>query len=266
MAKLENKSLFCIDCEYVFDDFRKYHSRDRCNPCYQRLYTKGISAKYKRKEVETNCKLCSAEYGTINAKGRAVLKGSQGFCKSCYAKERKPKKECENCGNVMLAGSNTGLCVVCRELKRGEGRKRSYIRKVKLLPFVDEETYETIRRLLVRYKFNTNTIVDNFRVLDVYMELYDNPVFLDTLAEEDQVVEMLRYLKKVYDYNKENRNELLEVEKKKADFKKKYYKYQKKEKKVNKTADMKAYRKEYYQKHYANGGYRKWLIQRDEKN
>lgn len=267
MAKLENKSLFCIDCEYVFDDFRKYHSRDRCNPCYQRLYVKGISAKYKRKEVETNCKLCNVEYGTINAKGRHVMKGSHGLCKSCYAKERKPKKECDKCGNMMISGSNTGLCVVCRELKRSESGKKNYNKKkIKPLPHLDLETYEAIRRLLIRFKFGTNNMVDNFRVLDFYMELFDNPIFLDTLAEEDQIVEMLRYLKKVYDFNKEDREAKLTDVEKKADFKKKYYKYQKKEKKVNKTADMKAYRREYYDKHYANGGYIKYLIKREAKN
>jgi hypothetical protein len=60
------------------------------------------------------------------------------------------------------------------------------------------------------------------------MDLYDNPVFLDTLTEEAQVVEMLRYLKKVYDFNKEDRVNKLEQEKKKADFRSKYYRYQKK--------------------------------------
>jgi hypothetical protein len=267
MAKLENKSLFCIDCLYVFDSLKKYHSRDRCNPCYQKLYIKDKLGD-KKKEVSTTCSICNAEYGSINEKGRAVIRGPKNCCKKCYSKSKKPKKECENCGNTMLAGSNTGLCVVCRELKRENNTnlKRKYTKKVIPLPFLDVETYEAVRRLLVRFKFGNNGIVDNFRVVDIYMDLYDNPVFLDTLTEEAQIVEMLRYLKKVYDFNKEDRVNKLEVEKKKADFKKKYYKYQKKEKKVNLTADMKAYRKDYYQKNYANGGYIKYLLKREEKN
>lgn len=266
MARLENKSLFCLDCLYVFDDFKKYHSRDRCNPCYQKLYIKDKLGDKKKKEVSTTCSICNAEYGSLNEKGRAVIRGPKDKCKKCYSRAKKPKKECENCGNTMLAGSNTGLCVVCRELKRSESGKRKYNKKVKPLPILDIETYEAVRRLLVRFKYGNNGIVDNFRVVDIYMDLYDNPVFLDTLTEEAQIVEMLRYLKKVYDFNKEDRETKLELEKKKAEKKSKYYKYQKKEKKVNLTADIKAYRREYYKKHYANGGYIKYLMRREAKN
>jgi hypothetical protein len=152
----------------------------------------------------------------------------------------------------MLAGSNTGLCVVCREVKRSESGKKNYNKKkVKELPHLDIETYEIVRRLLVRFKFGNNGMVDNFRVVDIYMELFDNPVFLDTLTEEAQIIEMLRYLKKVYDFNKEDRDIKLEEQKKKAEFKSKYYKYKKKEK-VNLTADIKAYRKAYKEKRKIN--------------
>ena len=249
-SNIKEKSPFCIDCEYVFDKNRPYHSRNRCNPCYQRVYLRGeMSFLYKAKEVETNCSLCGAEYGTINHKGRAISKGSHGLCKPCYAKERKPKKECIECGNMMLVGSNTGLCAVCKENKRISKNRRGYVRKIKPLPHLDPETYEAVRRLLVRFKFGNNNLVDNFRVADIYTDLFDNPVFLDTLAEEDQVVEMLRYLKKVYDFNKLDRDVKLAVIEKKAEFKKRYYKYKKKENKVNKTADMKAYMKEYMEKY-----------------
>jgi hypothetical protein len=205
----------------------------------------------KVKEDETRCSVCNTEYGTINHKGRAVVKGPKSMCRPCYSKIKKPKKICSNCGNIMLSGSNTGLCVVCRDVKR-----RPYTRKIKELPYVDEETYEAVRRLLVRFKFGNNNIVDNFRVVDVYVELCENPIFLDTLTEEAQIVEMLRYLKKVYDYNKVDREMRLEIEKKKAENKAKYYKYKKKEKGVNKTADiksyMKAYRKEYSRREAKN--------------
>jgi hypothetical protein len=246
--RIKEKSSFCIDCEYVFDEIKKYHSRDRCNPCYQKLYIKGKLGII-RKEIETNCSLCGNEYGGLNSKGRAVMKGSHGLCKTCYCRSRKPKKECINCGNMMISGSNTGLCIVCKELKRSETAKRGWKRKVKPLPYVDPETYETIRRVLVRFKFGNNNLVDNFRVVDAYVDLCENPVFLDTLTEEAQVVEMLRYLKKVYDFNKEGRIANLAIAQKKAEFKKKYYKYKKKEKTVNKTADMKTYMKEYKEKY-----------------
>jgi hypothetical protein len=227
--KEEDKSSFCIDCLYIFDSLKKYHSRDRCNPCYQKLYMRG---KMPTKEIQTHCKVCAAEYDSINAKGKPVTRGAKGLCKSCYTKSIKPKKQCEQCDNQMLSGSKTGLCIVCRQLKRQIEGKRSWKKKVKPLPCIDVEIYESIRRLLVRFKFGNNSIVDNFRVIDAYVDVCENPVFLDTLAEEAQVVEMLRYLKKVYDFNKEVREAKLELEKKKAEHKNKYYKYKKKSEEV----------------------------------
>jgi hypothetical protein len=195
------------------------------------------------KETQTHCKVCAAEYNSINAKGKPVIRGAKGLCKSCYTKSIKPKKECIQCGNQMLSGTNSGLCIVCRQLKRETEGKRSWKKKVKPLPCIDVETYESIRRLLVRFKFGNNDIVDNFRVIDAYVDVCENPVFLDTLAEEAQVVEMLRYLKKVYDFNKhekENRLKIekkkeedrLEAERKKKEYKAKYYKYKKKSEEV----------------------------------
>ena len=248
-SRIREKSPFCIDCEYVFDKNKPYHSRDRCNACYQKIYLKGkMSFMYKDKKVETNCSLCGAEYGSINHKGRAIIKGSHGLCKPCYVKERKPKKECTICGNMMLTGSNTGLCAICKEEKRITTNRRGYVKKIKPLPHLDIETYEAVRRLLVRYKFGNNTLVDNFRVADIYMDINDDPVLLDTLNEETQVIEMLKNLKKVYDFNKIDREAKLAEIKKKDEWKKRYYKYQKKEGKVNKTADMKTYMKEYREK------------------
>lgn len=40
-----DKSTFCIDCLYVFDEFKKYRSKDKCNTCYQKSYQK----KYREK-------------------------------------------------------------------------------------------------------------------------------------------------------------------------------------------------------------------------
>ena len=249
-SRIKDKSPFCIDCEYVFDKHKPYHSRDRCNPCYQRIYLKGkMTFLYKTEKVETNCSLCNAEYGTINHKGRAISKGSHGLCKPCYGRSRKSKKECTVCGNMMLVGSNTGLCAVCKENRRIAKNRRGYVKRIKPLPHLDPETYEAVRILLVRFKFGNNSLVDNFRVANIYMDINDDPVLLDTLNEETQVIEMLRNLKKVYDFNKLDREAKLAVIEKKAEFKKRYYKYKKKENKVNKTADMKAYMKEYMEKY-----------------
>ena len=72
---------------------------------------------------------------------------------------------------------------------------------------VHYENYELIRRLLVRYKLGINTPVDEFRVVDVYLDIKDAPAFLDTLTERTQVVEMLKTLKETFDYNLKVRQE-----------------------------------------------------------
>lgn len=232
---IKDKSSFCIDCEYVFDIHKPYHSRDRCNPCYQKIYLKGKMNLLNDKPKDINCLLCGVEYGTLNDKGRAVRKGSHSLCKTCYTRERRPKKECIQCGNMMLIGSNTGLCAICKEEKRISANKRGYAKKVKPLPQLDIETYEAVRRLLVRFKFGSNTLVDNFRVANIYMDINNDPVLLDTLNEETQVVEMLKNLKRVYDFNKLSieakllaiKNKAEKKAKRKAEYKLNYIKYQK---------------------------------------
>lgn len=229
MAVKEDKSTFCIDCNYVFDDEKKYHAQDRCNGCYQKLYVRNKIVKIygtagRPKHQGTKCSCCGFDYETLNNKGKVVKKGPKNMCKRCYTRSNKPVKICKNCGNEMLKGSSTGLCPICK-LNKPSLRKK----KEPELPIVDKEQFELIRRLLARYKVGHNTPVDTFRVVDIYMEVNNNPILLDTLGEESQIVEMLRNLKAVFYYNLD-----------KVDVK------SKKEKNI--TGDMKAYRKEWYRK------------------
>jgi hypothetical protein len=98
----------------------------------------------------------------------------------------------------MLKKSCVGLCVLCKTKTSTNPRaKKEYI------PKVNKEDFETIRRLLAKYKLGRNTMVDTFRVIDIYMDINGDPIMLDTLSEEIQLVEMLRNLKKVFDFNNE---------------------------------------------------------------
>lgn len=266
MNKIKNKPINCVECGYLFDKVKPYHARGCCNACYQKGYLRDKMPVKTTREKQTHCDLCKSEYGTLNHKGRPVTKGANGLCKTCYSREKKPKKECDNCGNQMIAGSKTGLCAICKELKRATEGKRSYKRKVKELPLLDIHTCEQIRLLLNRYKRGINTLVDNFRVADIYMSMNETSLLLDTLTEESQVVEMLRTLKSVYEYNKEDREKKIKDTVKKSADKERYQKRKKGEKKVNKTADIKAYRREYYKKNYANGGYIMAALRREAKN
>lgn len=202
MPVLENKSKSCVDCGYVFDEFKKFHSKDRCNACYQKSYNRNKFQLSPKREKETHCKECKSEYDTLNHKGKPILRGSKGLCRSCYHKLHKPEKVCNSCGNIMKTGSITGLCAVCKRIKSSE-LPRSKYKKKQTIPVIQKEQFELIRRLLVRYKLGMNNMADAFRVIDVYMDVNDNPILLDTLTESAQLVEMLRNLKSVFDYNLE---------------------------------------------------------------
>jgi RNA polymerase subunit RPABC4/transcription elongation factor Spt4 len=160
-------------------------------------------------------------------------------------------KTCTGCGNEMVS-KRLSLCPVC---KINEKSSKKWKRKVRPPHIIDEETFELIRRLLVRYKVGHNNYADAFRVADVYMDIADNSNLLDNLREDYQIVEMLKWLKQTFDYNLDllvkkreaevKRKELIKL---KEERKLKYYKYVRKEKGVNKTADMKSYMREYRQR------------------
>jgi hypothetical protein len=196
----KDKSDFCIDCNVFFDLHKKYQANDRCAYCYQRSYKKRLETENIREKYKLgNCVSCKTEFGSINKKGNVVKKSSKGYCKSCYYKTLpKPTNICLSCGNSMLKKSCVGLCVLCKIKNSTNPRaKKEYI------PKVNKEDFETIRRLLAKYKSGRNTMVDTFRVIDIYMNINGEPIMLDTLSEEIQLVEMLRNLKKVFDFNNE---------------------------------------------------------------
>lgn len=241
MAVKEDKSEFCVECNYVFDSIKKYHAQDRCNACYQKSYLERRIEKIygpngKSKDKEPNCSCCGFQYETLNNKGKVVKRGPKQMCKTCYTRSNKAIKICKECGNQMLTGSKTGLCPICRFTK-----PILRTRKEPKLPIVDKDQFELIRRLLVRYKVGHNTLVDAFRVADVYMDVNNNSILLDTLNEETQIVEMLKNLKSIFDYN------LNKV----------------KEKPVKPKKTIKEYQKEWYEKSpnsYRNKCKAKWDI------
>jgi hypothetical protein len=227
MATKKSKSTFCIDCLYVFDHIKRYHSKDRCNGCYQKTRVTYIK---KDKVLMPNCSNCDGEFDTLNSKGKPIKRGSNGLCRNCYTRSKKPSKECINCGNLMMNSSISGLCAVCKVNKKTSSRKKN---KVKYIPEVDKEQFELIRRLLVRFKVGHNTLVDTFRVIDIYMDVNNNPILLDTLSEGAQLVEMLKNLKSIFDYNLE---------------KKTFNPPAVKIKGHNITANLKEYRRDWYKK------------------
>ena len=233
--RIIDKASHCEGCKKEFNDEFKYHSRNRCNPCYQRAY---LDERYPTKKYKINdikdCIECKQAFGEKNAKGKIVRKGSRGFCKRCYMRifTQIGTKTCTGCGNEMTT-KRLSLCPVC---KMNELSSKKWKRKTRPPHIVDTETFETIRRLLVRYKIGHNNFADAFRVADIYMDIADNSNLLDNLREDYQIVEMLKWLKETFDYNLEllkKRREAeaihREIQRVKIERKIKYFKFDKKE-------------------------------------
>lgn len=197
MTLVIDKGTHCSECKKKFTKELPFWAQHKCNTCYQRLYRQGQMLKA-RKSKATHCSSCNGEFDKLNERGKPIRRASRGMCKRCYHKEGKPSKVCVMCGNIMLTKARSGLCAVC---KLDNSTVRTKKKRIKPLPLVEREQFELIRRLLARYKVGHNDLVDNFRVADIYMDINDNPILLDTLSEASQVVEMLRNLKLVFDHN-----------------------------------------------------------------
>jgi hypothetical protein len=102
------------------------------------------------------------------------------------------------------------LCPVCKQNEMGSKRWKRKKRSPHIID--DREIIEMIRRLLVRFKYGTNTQVDALRVIDVYLDISDNTNLLDNFREDYQLIEMLRLLKLTYDYNIDLLNKRKEAE------------------------------------------------------
>ena len=165
------------------------------------------------KDSYTHCIECKLEFDTIDDRGRKVIWGGSGCCKRCYmrAYSNRGDKTCLKCQRT-LYNTTKSVCKICRELEREayykenpKARKTtSYQQKLKILNTeLDYEKFELIRRLLSRFKSNYQTYVDYFRLLDVYIDIYDHETHLDSYPEFDQVEIILRRLKDIWLHNKE---------------------------------------------------------------
>jgi hypothetical protein len=234
------KSSHCEGCQKEFNKDLPYNARNRCNACYQRDYNK---LKHQPRSIIKNCVLCNLEFGSLNEKGKLVRKGAQNHCKRCYANAFNKLKSstCKGCGSEM-ATKRLSLCPICKQNETGSKRWKRKKRSPHII--TDNELIESIRRLLVRYKYGTNTHVDALRVIDVYLDVSDNTNILDNFREDFQIIEMLKWLKLTYDYNLDLMMKRKQAERIKQEKKAKYYKYVKKDKpKI--TEDITTYMKIY---------------------
>lgn len=217
-------------CEVCLTPFSQveYHAKNKCQPCYSKERQKlrrPKSQKVKQKDF-THCQNCNAEYGTYNDKGRKIQQQAHGMCRTCYQRfyHNKEGRVCKTC-NRPLQATVRDICKLChmaeKEKKWQENsykRPDSYRHKLKVSKTqLEYSQYELIRRLLGKFKMNYFSQSDYFRVIDIYIDIYDYETHLDAYSPDDQIVIMLSRLKEVWLYNKELKELALEKIRKKAE-------------------------------------------------
>jgi hypothetical protein len=205
-----------------------------CVNCYNiNLRSNGTIRDRKRLD---NCSVCERLIGSLDEGGRVIDRGNAKMCKYCYQKDYNGRLSdtCSKCNIKLSRKTARGFCKFCKkeemdkELELRRGRSKTYIKnkKKKEMPSIPLTWHqrEEIRRLLTIYKMGYQTLVEPFRLVSLYVELYSD-MELDSYTEESQVIICLRTFKKLFD---EPFNIQKDVEEKK-----------------NKTADKKEYMKEY---------------------
>lgn len=199
MIKLDS----CQGCNKSFNEI-KYHAKNMCCNCYY------ASRRIEKKELDY-CVKCFSKWGSKSQKGKEVKRGPKGMCKPCYQQHyaKLATKSCNRCGADMGKKAK-GVCSLCRiELESMKAPSKRTLPDVNKVT-IDKETKEKMRKVFNRYKFGLNTLVDPFIVTDLYLTVFSSEVTkgqtasktefnLDQFDQENQVIAMLKLLKKVYD-------------------------------------------------------------------
>jgi hypothetical protein len=98
--------------------------------------------------------------------------------------------QCDGCGVQFSRGSSNRLCKICR----GYGKRSKGYKLVKDVT-ITSQMKSNISILLVKFKYGLWKPIDMFRVVDLYLQIYEYEVFFETLNELDQVKIMLRRMK-----------------------------------------------------------------------
>jgi hypothetical protein len=202
----------CSKCSEI----KEIRSRGLCKQCYYiEWYYGGEEPKRKVKQKQDFCVQCNREIDSIDHKGKVVTRGNSTLCKTCYSRDYQNRKTdvCGNCNIKMSRATVKGLCNFCINemneekeimdtsdlLLTGRQKKKDKNSK-KEMPVniaITKKQREEIRRLLVIYKNGLQTLVEPFRLVSLYVELYSD-VELDSYTEESQVIIVLRTFKKLF--------------------------------------------------------------------
>lgn len=147
-----------------------------CRPCYNKNYHSLLKVGLKKVKPKT-CSSCGGDDVYV-----------KGFCRSCYNKNYHLRKSCIGCGCNFPKGSSKDFCFICRKQQQGKVDK-------KIINFLTFEQKVNIRLILLRFKYGFHTAIDFYKVVDIYLDIFEVDAKLDLLVEMDQVRYMLKKLK-----------------------------------------------------------------------
>jgi hypothetical protein len=209
MGVVIDKPSDCIRCKRSFNEVN-YHSKLMCRNCYNAEWLKNRDLMIDKTKSK-NCSQCLCLFGSINKKGKPLLPGPKGLCKTCYGRyyKKTASLNCKRCGRDM-GKKIKGYCSICKveldDIKPAGRKLLPQTDKIK----IDIDTKEKMRKIFNRYKFGLNTLVDPFILVDLYLTVFSTEATkgqtasktefnLDQFDEQEQVIAMLKLLKRVYD-------------------------------------------------------------------
>lgn len=203
------------NCKVCNMDFTKdktlYVAAGMCKKCYSsHRYTQTFRVK---PLTDTGfCKRCELEWGSINHKGKEVKKSSNNLCRNCYHKVyRQMNKLCSVCNEIILNKTAKNVCSRCfvpvaiKRLKNPKAKLDKMIKNNNYQPTKND--YESLRKLLNRFKCGVNTQVDPFITIDFFISFITGEGGLSKYEGMDadaQIIYMLKDLKEVYELYKKS--------------------------------------------------------------
>ena len=175
----------CSRCSVHYNEKKPRRSRNMCGTCYNKVRW--------FESLGNKCNICESDWSDD------VVHHRMGYCKGCseILSKRPYIKVCIECHQHMKRKTQIGLCPICK-------KKHSTRPKVVERTLNDEQR-ALLSILFVRYKRRMNTLVDNFRVADIYADIFiiGDSFFTDTNTYKDisQIEVMLKSLKELYDGN-----------------------------------------------------------------
>lgn len=161
-----------------------------------------------------NCILCKERFTDSGSK----MHNSKGKCKSCYGIYLRANgfTECQICGGKLANKQAKPNCKMCKlkiingliksekySISKRQRYYSNYSEKVCAKFELNEKYLNKIKMILIRFKYNFTSDVDNLIVADIYTEIWGIDSSLDSFHVETQIDFMLKRIESYYHKNKD---------------------------------------------------------------